>query len=99
MIVDAKLLFVGFSPEVFALGRENPRLDVILPAHIHNVLQMILDLVLINLEKKFDAPVEVAAHPVGGSQKNAAAGVVVENVNARVLQKPPDEAVDLDIFA
>ena len=60
---------------------------------------MRFDLLFMDLKKQFDAPVEIAFHPVRRRKENARAGVVVEKKYPRMFQEPAHNALDVDVLA
>ena len=72
---------------VFMVGigfirRQNTGLGVVFPVGFKNKIELLLNILLVNLEHEFNAPVKVALHPVGGGHEHAGIGIVIENINA-----------------
>src|SRR5690349_20359760 len=77
---------------VGAVGAELPRLPVVVPHEEEQVTEGLAVPGILDRGDRFDAPVEIAGHPVGRADVDLLVAAVQEVERARVLQESPYDA-------
>src|SRR5580704_6222513 len=99
-----KALFIGRHTLVVSRRQQAPALQRIAEIRHHDFVEhLAVNRRVFNRHRCFDAPVEIARHPIGRTDEDLGPigrqfGAVTEANNAAVLEKPPDDAFDADIF-
>src|ERR1700680_2062234 len=78
---------------------EIPRLSVVGEASFQQRPHARMQKAIFNWSDNLHAPIEVAGHPVGGSEVDLFVAVVPEIEDAGVLEKPPNDAYNSDSIA
>src|SRR5262249_10786565 len=89
---------IGVGPLVLAIWPQYPRLLVVRQVGVQILDDPITVLFALDRETHFDPAEEVALHPVGAGAEDLRIAVVVEVVDARVLQEASDHRTHRDVL-
>ena len=103
--VEGERAFGRFGAGKTAIGGHYPALRDVGHVGGHYLTDdLCLDGRVLDFDQRFDAAIQVAAHPVGGTDIDprlfrGQVGPVAETDDARMLKEPPDDGFDADIVA